>query len=199
MEEALDPRRPAPATGETRARLRVLTLEHLIGRRTADRLHTLVDEGAAGFGFEGLEASAAPFLCKLLAELRSRHADLIPDTYQGTELPDRSLVDPDNRRAVDFAARERIMGDAGDEKLILLRNLLHLREQYPDAFEGGYRRIASDPDCLAFSRGARAKRLVMVTALRSKAGCPRDWVHGMERDEMRNLLGAELPCAVFVT
>src|SRR5699024_3654800 len=31
----------------------------------------------------------------------------IPDIYQGTELWDDSLVDPDNRRPVDFAAREQ--------------------------------------------------------------------------------------------
>ncbi|WP_296719854.1 alpha-1,4-glucan--maltose-1-phosphate maltosyltransferase [Erythrobacter sp.] len=75
-EEVLDPRRPAPATGEARARLRVVTLEHEVGRRIADRLHALVDQGAAGFVFDGLEASAAPFLRKLLPELRKRHADL---------------------------------------------------------------------------------------------------------------------------
>lgn len=123
----------------------------------------------------------------------------IPDTYQGTELADRSLVDPDNRRAVDFAACERILLSAGDEKLVLLRDLLHLRAQHPDAFEGDYRRMASDPDCLAFSRGTGTKRLVMVTALRSKAGSPRDWVHGMDTGEWRDLLGTVLPCAVFAT
>ncbi|MEQ5788722.1 alpha-1,4-glucan--maltose-1-phosphate maltosyltransferase [Erythrobacter sp. NFXS35] len=72
----LDPRRPAPATGEARARLRVVTLEHDVGRRIADRLHALADQGAAGFVFDGLEASAAPFLRKLLPELRGRHAGL---------------------------------------------------------------------------------------------------------------------------
>ena len=37
----------------------------------------------------------------------------VPDFYQGTELWDFSLVDPDNRRPVDFAAREAIL-DARD-------------------------------------------------------------------------------------
>lgn len=121
----------------------------------------------------------------------------IPDTYQGTELADRSLVDPDNRRAVDFAVRQRIIGDAGDEKLGLLRDLLHLRAQHPDAFRGGYQRIASDPDCLAFSRGTGAQRLVMITALRSKAGTPRDWVQGVIGSEAKSLIGPTLPCAIF--
>lgn len=75
-EEVLDPRRPAPATGEARARLRVVTLDHEVGRKIADRLHVLLDQGAAGFVFDGLEANAAPFLRTLLSELRSRHANL---------------------------------------------------------------------------------------------------------------------------
>ena len=39
----------------------------------------------------------------------------VPDTYQGTELWDNSLVDPDNRRPVDFAARRELLArlDAG--------------------------------------------------------------------------------------
>ena len=32
----------------------------------------------------------------------------IPDTYQGSELWDLSLVDPDNRRPVDFGERARL-------------------------------------------------------------------------------------------
>ena len=35
----------------------------------------------------------------------------VPDLYQGTELTDDSLVDPDNRRPVDFAARRRLLAD----------------------------------------------------------------------------------------
>ncbi|WP_296719867.1 malto-oligosyltrehalose synthase [Erythrobacter sp.] len=121
----------------------------------------------------------------------------IPDTYQGTELADGSLVDPDNRRAVDFAVRQRIMKEAGDEKLGLLRDLLHLRARHPAAFEGGYQRISSEPDCLAFARGTGAQRLVMVTALRSKAGSPRDWVKGVIGSEAKSLIGPTLPCAIF--
>src|SRR4029453_16084404 len=33
----------------------------------------------------------------------------VPDLYQGNELEDLSLVDPDNRRPVDFALRERVL------------------------------------------------------------------------------------------
>ena len=37
----------------------------------------------------------------------------VPDIYQGTEFYDLSLVDPDNRRKVDFAARKRAMEEGG--------------------------------------------------------------------------------------
>jgi (1->4)-alpha-D-glucan 1-alpha-D-glucosylmutase len=38
----------------------------------------------------------------------------IPDIYQGTELWDLALVDPDNRRPVDFGAREQFLGQSAD-------------------------------------------------------------------------------------
>jgi (1->4)-alpha-D-glucan 1-alpha-D-glucosylmutase len=45
----------------------------------------------------------------------------VPDFYQGTELWDLSLVDPDNRRAVDYAVRARALeclGDAAPDELL---------------------------------------------------------------------------------
>jgi starch synthase (maltosyl-transferring) len=75
-EAVLDPRRPAPATGEARARLRHLALDQPVGRHIADRLHALAADGAAGFVFDGLEASAATFIHNLIAELRGRHPEL---------------------------------------------------------------------------------------------------------------------------
>jgi (1->4)-alpha-D-glucan 1-alpha-D-glucosylmutase len=81
----------------------------------------------------------------------------IPDFYQGTELWDLSLVDPDNRRPVDFDARARLLAQAGDDlslqavdwfngsgKLSLTRHLLELRAEYPTLFsEGRYEPIAA--------------------------------------------------------
>jgi (1->4)-alpha-D-glucan 1-alpha-D-glucosylmutase len=59
----------------------------------------------------------------------------IPDTYQGTELWDFSLVDPDNRRPVDYARRQEMLKEleqwtaAGDERLAeLARELTATRE-----------------------------------------------------------------------
>lgn len=73
----------------------------------------------------------------------------IPDLYQGTELWDRSLVDPDNRQAVDYARRRAMIsaleGDVSPEtvwagvedglpKLWVIRQTLGLRRAYPEWF-----------------------------------------------------------------
>jgi (1->4)-alpha-D-glucan 1-alpha-D-glucosylmutase len=95
----------------------------------------------------------------------------VPDLYQGCELWDLSLVDPDNRRPVDFDARARSLEgiDAelgrgpearaalaralsspdglvtGRAKLLLLRVALHLRRAEPDLFRSGdYRPLEPD-------------------------------------------------------
>jgi len=61
----------------------------------------------------------------------------VPDCYQGTEFADLSLVDPDNRRPVDYRARAAALteGDAPKQKLIA--DLLGLRRQHPDLFTHG--------------------------------------------------------------
>ncbi|HET9052083.1 MAG TPA: hypothetical protein VFO60_10295 [Candidatus Dormibacteraeota bacterium] len=99
----------------------------------------------------------------------------VPDTYQGCELWDRSLVDPDNRRPVDLDAREALLGRAlaapaaellrdepeGLAKLAVVARALHLRQRRPSDFgpDGDYRRLdAAGPfadRCLAFARGRR--------------------------------------------
>jgi (1->4)-alpha-D-glucan 1-alpha-D-glucosylmutase len=87
----------------------------------------------------------------------------IPDFHQGTEFWDLALVDPDNRRAVDFASRAtaldaigeapdwRTLADQWDDgriKLALTRRLLALRQSFADIFtNGAYRPIdVSGPD-----------------------------------------------------
>jgi (1->4)-alpha-D-glucan 1-alpha-D-glucosylmutase len=72
----------------------------------------------------------------------------VPDIYQGTELWDLSLVDPDNRRPVDFERRRRLLNeleslppeeilqraDEGLPKLWVIRQALHLRDRSPESF-----------------------------------------------------------------
>ncbi len=83
----------------------------------------------------------------------------VPDTYQGSELGDFSLVDPDNRRPVDFPFARRALeqGTGPDGKLLLTRDLLRLRRNHPDLFaRGAYVRAstagARAANVLAFNR-----------------------------------------------
>jgi (1->4)-alpha-D-glucan 1-alpha-D-glucosylmutase len=83
----------------------------------------------------------------------------VPDIYQGDELVALSLVDPDNRRPVDWARRHALLADlrepadADERKLLLIRELLALRARRPAAFAGGYTPIDVGPDAVAFLRG----------------------------------------------
>jgi (1->4)-alpha-D-glucan 1-alpha-D-glucosylmutase len=97
----------------------------------------------------------------------------VPDIYQGTELWAMSLVDPDNRRPVDYEIRRRLLAelegmpveailrrsDEGLPKLYLTRQALHLRRRRPDWFgtEGEYSPMTADgprrDHVVAFARG----------------------------------------------
>lgn len=98
----------------------------------------------------------------------------VPDVYQGTEFHDDSLVDPDNRRPVDYVARvgtaDRLVatppggvswsGVGIDQtKLWVTRTALRLRRERPDSFVGGdYHPVrAAGPlaaHLVGFTRGA---------------------------------------------
>ena len=63
----------------------------------------------------------------------------IPDVYQGTELWEDSLVDPDNRRPVDYAVRRDALKDLRHPKIRVTNAALQLRRDKPDTFlSGGY-------------------------------------------------------------
>ena len=75
----------------------------------------------------------------------------VPDTYQGTEVWDLSLVDPDNRRPVDYRSRAALLdalagagpaealarADEGGPKLWLVHRLLGVRRERPAPFGAG--------------------------------------------------------------
>jgi (1->4)-alpha-D-glucan 1-alpha-D-glucosylmutase len=99
----------------------------------------------------------------------------VPDVYQGTELVDLSLVDPDNRRPVDFADRRARLArlDAGasprdldDEKLLVTSRALRLRRDHPEWFVGEqaqYHAVAtSTGNAFALGRGDDEPRVVGV-------------------------------------
>ncbi|MGI8730682.1 MAG: malto-oligosyltrehalose synthase [Solirubrobacteraceae bacterium] len=101
----------------------------------------------------------------------------VPDIYQGDELRDLSLVDPDNRRPVDWEARRtalaqlRAGGDPAREtmKLHVISRALDLRARRPEAFAGAYAPLAAGPDVCAFTRGDASEVLVVVV-LREPGG-----------------------------
>lgn len=103
----------------------------------------------------------------------------IPDTYQGTDGWDLSLVDPDNRRPVDTAQRRHWLADTrpwaqllagwqdGAVKARLIRRLLQWRAAQPALFASGdYQPRYPDRDVplLAFTRTLGAQRLLVAVA-----------------------------------
>ncbi|MET0493949.1 MAG: malto-oligosyltrehalose synthase [Actinoplanes sp.] len=119
----------------------------------------------------------------------------VPDVYQGTELWDFSLVDPDNRRPVDFGLRRELLGrldeghlppvDAsGAAKLLVTSRILRLRRQRPELFTG-YRPVFAEgrlnDHVLAFDRGG-----VVAVATRLPVGLSR---HGGWHDTTLSLDG----------
>lgn len=82
----------------------------------------------------------------------------IPDVYQGTELWEDTLVDPDNRRPVDFAARRTAVADLTHPKMRVVKAALQLRRERADTFlTGGYTPAIADglaaEQLIAFRRG----------------------------------------------
>ncbi|WP_244930922.1 malto-oligosyltrehalose synthase [Nocardioides sp. W7] len=120
----------------------------------------------------------------LAAKLLALTIPGVPDVYQGSELWEQSLVDPDNRRWVDFEARRSILGsgawtaptpavdDAGTAKLHVTATSLRLRRDRPELFTSYDAVAASGPAAdhvIAFDRGgalAVATRLPVGLAAR---------------------------------
>jgi len=76
----------------------------------------------------------------------------VPDIYQGDELLRLSLVDPDNRREVDWDERRAALDDP-PPKLDLILRALALRAERPEAFAGDYTPLPVGQDAVAFVRG----------------------------------------------
>jgi (1->4)-alpha-D-glucan 1-alpha-D-glucosylmutase len=85
----------------------------------------------------------------------------VPDVYQGDELEDLSLVDPDNRRPVDWVARRRALDDP-PPKLRLVLDALAL------PLGAGYEPLDRGPDVVAFRRG----EVVVEVPVREAAARP---------------------------
>ena len=109
----------------------------------------------------------------------------IPDVYQGTDLVDLSLVDPDNRRPIDYAERgARLQAlDAGehprdlhDEKLLVTSRALRLRHRRTALESGDYQPLdTGSPHLLGFVRGSSVATVVTRWA---------DGVHGWDDERL---------------
>jgi (1->4)-alpha-D-glucan 1-alpha-D-glucosylmutase len=95
----------------------------------------------------------------------------VPDIYQGTELWDDSLVDPDNRRPVDYQVRRAALTASSDPKIRVVSAALHLRREKPDVFtDGGYRPLLAEGPAAshlaAFVRGSEVLTAVTRHSVR---------------------------------
>src|SRR2546429_1409693 len=116
----------------------------------------------------------------------------VPDIYQGTEIWDDSLVDPDNRRPIDYARRREMLAQVekvsanelmqcwpeGRIKMRLTQRLLHLRRENPELFrEGNYESLnfgGAFADCaIGFARRHRDRVIIVIAPrLSSRLGFP---------------------------
>ncbi|HEY2429920.1 MAG TPA: malto-oligosyltrehalose synthase [Acidimicrobiales bacterium] len=134
----------------------------------------------AGMVEPGRVVSLAQALCKLTAPG-------VPDLYQGTELWDLSLVDPDNRRPVDYDVRSALLaeierGDVdaaaalsrsgeGLPKLLVTTRALHVRRARPESFAPGAGYTALDvvgpaaAHVVAYGRGPSGAPVDVVTVI----------------------------------
>lgn len=130
----------------------------------------------------------------------------VPDVYQGTEFWNRSLVDPDNRRPVDFARRREALADLdrlegpaqvpplgadGRAKLLMVSRTLRLRRDRPELFTG-YESVAvtgvAAGHLFAFDRGGAIAALTRLPVRLTADGGWRDTrlqlAAGTYRDEL---------------
>jgi (1->4)-alpha-D-glucan 1-alpha-D-glucosylmutase len=136
---------------------------------------------ARHIAFQGMKLALAQIVLKLTVPG-------VPDFYQGSELWNFSLVDPDNRRPVDYGRRQQLLQNIdrapilelfkswkdGRIKMHLIRSLLQYRKQHPSLFsQGDYIPLKitgpSAERFVAFLRRQGSKQLLVV-ALRRMDG-----------------------------
>ena len=104
----------------------------------------------------------------------------VPDSYQGCEVVNLALVDPDNRRPVDYDALEaRLRSDGGqpagldEEKLLVTRRALRVRDELGECFAelGGYAPLETTTEhAFGFLRGERVACVVSRALQRLERG-----------------------------
>jgi (1->4)-alpha-D-glucan 1-alpha-D-glucosylmutase len=199
-----------------------------------DQLHALVDaafdDATTHAEIERFVQRIAPFgwSNSLSQKLLQLTIPGVPDVYQGTELWDFSLVDPDNRRPVDYGVRQELLArldegwvppvdETGAAKLLVVSRTLRHRRDAPDAWSGYTPVPARGPaadSVVAFDRGGvvtvATRRPVHLaetgwgdTAVGSRTGAWRDLLTGTrlvsDSGGIRlSELCAQLPVALLV-
>jgi (1->4)-alpha-D-glucan 1-alpha-D-glucosylmutase len=152
-------------------------IEHMLTSGAAAEIATPLAHKLAAFGFKNS-------LVQLVLKVTTPG---VPDFYQGSELLDLSLVDPDNRRPVDFAERRGLLEELSEMlehpqmptlqtwlkesdprlKLYFTVKLLRFRLEHNSLFQGSYVPLeptgAHADNLLAFAREEGAEQLVVVT------------------------------------
>jgi (1->4)-alpha-D-glucan 1-alpha-D-glucosylmutase len=148
-------------------------------RRVRAAIVAVVDEPPPGFESLAARVAEAGRRISLAMTLLKLTAPGVPDIYQGDELESLNLVDPDNRRPVDFGLRRRLLRSASPPpKLGLIRKALAVRARGL----GPYEPIEASDGVCAFRRG---EDVVVATALRRSGGKLR-----LPRGSWRDLLTA---------
>ncbi|WP_223520650.1 malto-oligosyltrehalose synthase [Pseudomonas sp. GL-B-19] len=133
---------------------------------------------------QAVQAIAAPGALNGLAQTLLRMTvPGIPDLYQGNDFWDFSLVDPDNRRPVDYASRQRALQATPDVpellanwrdgriKQTLIAEVLNLRAEHAELFSRGtYQALevigSQAHRVLAFARSLEGKRAIVIVPIR---------------------------------
>ncbi len=196
------------ATREAKAQTNWLTPNETFETATKDFVHGLYESKEFRTKFEAfVKQLIQPGRINALSQaLLKLTAPGIPDTYQGMELWDLSLVDPDNRRPVDYEVRRRYLkelpnltpqqiwdrSDEGLPKLWVTWQALHVRQKHAKTFEeGAYKPLTVRGDksqhALAFQRGEKVAVIVtrLPLALKSEWG---DSSVELESGRWRNVL-----------
>ncbi|MEZ5406323.1 MAG: malto-oligosyltrehalose synthase [Verrucomicrobiia bacterium] len=118
----------------------------------------------------------------------------VPDFYQGTEIWDNSLVDPDNRRPVNFLTRQHLLKSShtqpwskllsqwksGHIKIALIDRLLTLRNRYPALFAFGSYEVLpikghGKESVIAYCRRWESLTLIVICLRLSRNRCDIKW------------------------
>jgi (1->4)-alpha-D-glucan 1-alpha-D-glucosylmutase len=159
----------------------------------------LLDHGPFRYGFDAMAARVAELGARvaLAQTLLKLTVPGLPDVYQGDELWALSLVDPDNRRPVDWDRRREALAALRDgapptadtAKLHLVAAALDLRRRRPEPFTDDYTPVPAGEDVVAFLRG---DSVLVAVAVRDGATGAGGWeLPAAAAGRWRDVLGGE--------